>query len=222
VTSDWTPAARRLGIASAWGVVALSVAYVATGVMWLVAGDHPHGVAGLDPGEPYLSVLEWLLVITAPLMVLVMVAVVAYAAREGKAHALAALSFMLVASLMTCGIHFARLTVVRRLPPADAAAFASLVSFRWPAVAVTLDLLAWDLFLGLALLFAAPVFRAGRERGVRGALNLAGGLCVAGLGGPASGNLRVQLLAIAGYAFVFPITCVLLARHFARRAPDQA
>ena len=41
---------------------------------------------------------------------------------------------------------------------------------------------------------------------------MAGGvLCVAGTAGPALGDLRIQVLAIAGYAFVFPAACLLLA-----------
>jgi hypothetical protein len=45
---------------------------------------------------------------------------------------------------------------------------------------------------------------------------LSGLLCLAGVSGPASGDLRFQYPAIAGYAFVFPFVCLLLAIMFAR------
>jgi hypothetical protein len=48
---------------------------------------------------------------------------------------------------------------------------------------------------------------------------LSGTLCVAGLLGPALGDLRFQVLGILGYAGVFPVICLLLAVLFARRDP---
>ncbi len=69
-------------------------------------------------------------------------------------------------------------------------------------------------------LFAAPVFRGGgRSAAVRRTMRVSGMLCLAGALGPASGDLRLQYLGIAGYAAVFPVVCVLLARWFASRAP---
>jgi len=74
------------------------------------------------------------------------------------------------------------------------------------------------LFLGLSLLFAAPVFKGGRlQTAIRVSLILSGTLCIAGLLGPALGDLRFQRFGITGYAFVFPVVCLLLARLFARR-----
>jgi hypothetical protein len=48
--------------------------------------------------------------------------------------------------------------------------------------AYALELLAWDLFSGLSLLFAAPVFRGGKlEDAVRTGLYVGGTLCIAGI-----------------------------------------
>jgi len=75
-------------------------------------------------------------------------------------------------------------------------------------------LLAWDFFLGLALVFAARVFRGKASRRVRASMTAAGALCLAGTIGPASGRLHIQYLGIAGYAFVLPLACALLAVFF--------
>jgi hypothetical protein len=76
-------------------------------------------------------------------------------------------------------------------------------------------LLAWNLFLGLALLFAAPVFDGrGPERGVRRGLLTSGILCVAGTVGPVIGNMRLQQIGLLGYAAVLPVVCFMLARLF--------
>jgi hypothetical protein len=80
---------------------------------------------------------------------------------------------------------------------------------------MSLDLLAWDFFLGLGLVFAAPAFRGKGTAGrVRVSLILAGTLCLTGTLGPASGNLRIQYLGIVGYAFALPVACLLLAMLF--------
>ena len=81
---------------------------------------------------------------------------------------------------------------------------------------MSLDLLAWDFFLGLALVFAARVFAGEASRRVRVSMTLAGVLCLAGTLAPASGHLHIQYLGIAGYAFVLPVACALLAMFFWR------
>jgi hypothetical protein len=81
-------------------------------------------------------------------------------------------------------------------------------------------LLAWDLFLGLSLLFAAPVFQGGKlEDAVRIGLYVGGALCITGILGPATGDMRLQFIAIVGYAGVLPIVSLLLVLLF-RRSPQ--
>ena len=80
-------------------------------------------------------------------------------------------------------------------------------------------MLAWSLFLGLALLFAAPVFAGGKlETSIRAALVLSGTLCAAGVLGPLLGDLRFYLTAPPGFTLGLPVACVLLAKLFARPA----
>ena len=83
--------------------------------------------------------------------------------------------------------------------------------------AYALELLAWDLFLGLSLLFAAPVFKGGKlEDAVRTGLNVGGTLCIAGILGPATGEMRLQFIAIVGYAGVLPTVSLLIIMLFRR------
>jgi hypothetical protein len=208
-------AALRMGRVSAWAVVALAVAYVATGAVWAAT----RGNATLTPSDPFLAILETLLLLSTPFLLLVSVAVHGSAPASARASSRAALAFMLLAVAITSTIHFAQLTVLRRLDPAARAALAPIaaIPWRWPSLAYALDLFAWDACFGLALLFSAPVFPgAGLEAAIRRTLRLAGGLCVAGTLGPALGDLRFQYLGIAGYAGVFPVACALLARWFGR------
>ena len=89
----------------------------------------------------------------------------------------------------------------------------------WPSVFFALDLLAWDVSLGLSLVLAASVFCGGApQRRVRFALAAAGTLCLTGTLGPLLGELRLQVVAILGYAFVFPVACLLLGLLFRQTA----
>jgi hypothetical protein len=77
------------------------------------------------------------------------------------------------------------------------------------------DVVAWDLLLGLSLLFAAAVFTGHRFRAVRRGLLLSAVLCLAGLVGPATDVMAWRGIGILGYVVVFPATCVGLSRAFA-------
>ncbi|NJL27745.1 MAG: hypothetical protein HC897_07540 [Thermoanaerobaculia bacterium] len=78
-------------------------------------------------------------------------------------------------------------------------------------------MLAWDVFLGLALLFAALVFDGGgTERSERRLLFGRGVLCLGGAIGSAVGDMRSQLAHEFADAVVFPVVASLLVRLFAR------
>jgi hypothetical protein len=220
--STWTPMSRWVGMGSAWAVFVLSLAYLATGFAWLFFGGDAARRDPLAPVDPFLATLEIIIVLLAPPMITLMVAVHAYASTNAKVCGVAALAFMLLAAGTTCAIHFLQLTVVRRLDLANTPGVSVIFFTQWPSAFFALDLLAWDLFLGLSLLCAAPIFKGDRlQAAIRIILMLDGILCIGGTLGPALGDLRFQFLGITGYAGVFPLACLLLAILFGRAVPNQ-
>jgi len=212
--SEWTQTDRRIGVWSATSATAIGIIYVVVGLIGVVA--RPRSPNPLRQVDPYLAILEALIILSAVVLVIMMAAVYAYAPPVRKTYALAALAFMICSAVLTCGVHFASLTVGRQI---DAGVLPLLshqlsVNEDWPTLAISLDLLAWDFFLGLALVFAAGVFRWEAARRVRISLTAAGALCLVGTLGPASGHLHIQFLGIAGYAFVLPLACAFLAMFF--------
>ena len=146
--------------------------------------------------------------------------------RIGKWSAVAVV--VLAAAYITTGaiwlvsntgfVHFVQLVVVRRTA---SDAVTEVFRFYSPdgrlSVMFATDMLAWDFFFGFALLFAAPVFKGDRlQNAIRTSLIVCGLLCLAGVSFPVSGDARLQLPAILGYAFGFPFVCLLLAKLFAR------
>lgn len=192
---------NRLGCWSAIAVFLIGVAYLAT----LAAGFAVHGLA--EPiVDPILAIMEVLTLLSAPSLVVLMAAIHRHASVDRRIYGVIALAFTTVFAGTTSAVHFVELTARRQLGPGG---------IVWPSPAYAAELLAWDLFLGLALLFAAPVFAAGgQERGVRRGLSITGALCVAGIVGPAVGNMRLQLVGVLGYAGMLPVVCFMLARLF--------
>lgn len=216
--STWTPTDRRIGMGSAIAVVVLTLLYIPTGAVWLVSNLDDAWNRGLEPSEPYLTILEVLLFLTAPAMVALFAAIHNYAPSKRKTCSLAAFGFVTLLAGLTGAVHFVQLTVVRRTTsPTVAEVFAFYEPDGKLSAMLAVDLLGWDIFLGFGLLFAAPIFEGDRLRvAIRASMILGGSLCLLGVCGPASGDLRLQYPGIVGYAFVFPFVCLLLAILFAR------
>lgn len=152
--------------------------------------------------DPYFTLMELLILLIAPLLVLSMAAVHAYAASPQRLFSRIALVLMAIMAGITSGVHFLVLTVSRSL----AAELPGFFTFRWPSVVYALDILAWDWFFALAVLFTVPVFRGGGPlRSIRILLLVSGALSLAGLLGIPLNEMAVRNIGIVGYAVVAPI-----------------
>jgi peptidoglycan/LPS O-acetylase OafA/YrhL len=84
-------------------------------------------------------------------------------------------------------------------------------------VVFALDIVAWDLFLGVALLLASPVLRGWPSM----LLAVSGVLCLAGITGAVTGDMNVRDIGIVGYAVVLPVALLLQGRRFASTVPPE-
>ncbi len=216
--SEWTSIDRRIGRWSAVAIVLLSVAYIVTGAIWLRLNSDAVRARGLEPSEPFLAILETLILLFIPALIGLFAAIHAFAPDDRKSCGRAAFGFAVLLAGITGAVHFVQLTAIRRTTSKTIAeVFALYDPSGRLSPTLALDLLAWDFFLGFALLFAAPIFGGDKLRiAIRASMTLSGLLCLIGISGPASGDLRLQYPAIFGYAFVFPFVCLLLALLFAR------
>ena len=137
---------------AARAVVALGVVYVITGAAgYFLGANQPEHFGVVDPA---LAVLEILIILCVPPMITMMAALHACAVSDKKTWSRVALIFMVLLGGVTFAIHFVELTVVRRIDLTTTPGLARVLSFQWPSAAFALDLLAWDVFLGLSMLFA--------------------------------------------------------------------
>jgi len=150
----FTATARGLGIFSAAATVILLVAYAVTLTVGLLSLESPQ-----DPiGEPVFTILEVLIIVMMPAMVALMVAVHAWAPMHAKMLSLTSLVFMGLLAGVTCSVHFCILTLSRQPEFTGQSWLPLVLSFNWPSVVYALDILGWDVFFPLSMLFAAPSF----------------------------------------------------------------
>src|SRR3974377_1925764 len=97
-----------------------------------------------------------------------------------------ALGWMLLMAGFTMTVPLVPLTVVPRIDPSSIHGFQYLFTWQWPSVPYGVDIVAWDIFFGLALLLVAPVFHAAGHVAVRNGLLFAGTLCPSRTRGPPS------------------------------------
>ncbi|HKL50728.1 MAG TPA: hypothetical protein VJ908_06135 [Wenzhouxiangellaceae bacterium] len=193
--------ASRIGFRAAAGTVAVGVLYaIAVGLGIAQAGfDRPI----LDP---VLWIMEVLTLMSAVLILILLAAIHALASPERNVFSAIALCCGAAFAALTGAVHFVALTAGRQT---------GFTVLEWPSTLYAVELLAWDIFLGLALLFAAPVFTGtARRTRIRWMLSITGGLCMAGAIGPIVGDMAVQRIGIVGYGVLLPVTCVLLALLF--------
>jgi len=214
-----SPIDRLLGRWSARVIATLSVPYAIT----MLLGFGSMGNLRDPLPDPYLGVAEALIILMAPFMVTLIIAVHACAPVRLRALSLTAVGWMMMLAALTMTVHFVELTFVRRINPAELPGFDRLLNFQWPSLLYATDIVAWDLFLGLALLFTAPVFTGARYRWPRRGLLVSGALCLLGLVGPIFNVLAWRGIGIFGYAVVFPVTCLTLSRAFtAPTVPEES
>jgi hypothetical protein len=208
----WTSQDRTVGRWACRAVFVLSLAYVPA----MLAGFIANGGLRDPVRDPFLAVMELLIVPLAIALVLVFAAVHSYALASRTTLSLGALALGSLATGITVCVHLVLLTVGRQADSSTLPGYDALLSWTWPSVVYALDIAAWDLFLGVALLLAAPVFTGpGLPRALRRGLLLSGSLCVAGLAGAVLDNMQVRNIGIVGYALVLPVVLLMMARLFA-------
>ena len=209
---------RVIGQIAAWtGFIVVQGYSIASGLGFLSLKSPLDSV-----GSPFLPIMALLIILMAPLLVVTMVAVHAYAAPEHKVYSVTALAFMILLAGITSSVNFAVLIVSSQADFAGAPWLPLFLPYKWPAVAYAMDVFAWDWFYALSMLCAAPIFRGGRlEQMVRIVMLISGGLSLLGLIVLPFAVLPAIVISIVGWGVAGPIVFLLLAIVFGRTQPGS-
>jgi len=204
------PVYRKPGRAACFMVFGLGIFYAVVTCAGLLSLQSSRDAIG----DPYFTIMEILSILIALFMAVGMVAVHCSAATGRKFFSLTALIFMFMATGVTSCVHFIVLSVGHT---EEAKQLPGLFSFKWPSVVYALDILAWDLFFGLSMLFAAPVFNKGRfEKNLSGLLIICGVLSLVGLIGLPLQNMQIRNIGILGYAVAGPLAFLFMGKTLGR------
>jgi hypothetical protein len=193
--------ASRLGCLSGRTVAAVGVAYAIV----LSTGFVRHGLS--EPiADPILAAMEVLTLASAFPLLLLVTAVLFVAPEARRIRGVLALCFIVMFATATSAVHVVELTAGRQLGSRG---------LVWPSTTYAVELLAWDLFLGAALMFTAAALDPIRTPlRLRRLVQVTGVLCLAGIAGPVIGNMRLQLIGVFGYAVLLPLAAFGLASWF--------
>jgi hypothetical protein len=181
----FTATARNFGIFSSTVTFILLVAYATTLAVGLASLESPHQPIS----DPMFSILEILIILVMPAIVALIVAVHAWAPMQVKTLSLISLVFMSLLAGLTCSLHFVILTLSRQSEFTGQSWLPLVMSFKWPSVAYALDILGWDVFFALSMLFGAQVFWGSRLAVcIRVLMIVSGVLALAGLSGVVAGD----------------------------------
>jgi len=211
--AGFTAQYRTIGMVAAWaGFVVMQVYSFASGLGFLSLKTPQDAI-----GTPYLPVMALLIILMAPLMVVTMVAVHAYAAPEHKVYSMMALAFMILLAGITSSVNFAVLVVSSQTDMAGAPWLPLFLPYKWPAVAYAMDMFAWDWFYALSMLCGAMVFRDGRlPQLARLVMVISGGLSLVGLIVLPFATMWAIGISIVGWGVAGSVVFLLLAIVFGR------
>ena len=219
VDGEDDPAIKRIRTLGSWSartIFLIEVAYVAV----FVAGFASIRDTSKPLPDPYLAIAEILILMMAPILVCLMLAIHQCAPKHAKPFTQVALGWMFAAAAFTTVVHFVQLTVARHIDSATFPGYAGIFGWQWPSTFYAIDIVAWDVFFGLALLFAVPAFTHRSDATlVRRGLILSGSLSLIGLVGPFANVLGLRTIGIVGYTIVFGLTCLPLSRTFTAPTP---
>jgi hypothetical protein len=153
---------RRIGI---WGGIFLAILgfiYLGLIAIMMLSGS------GFPPVEPYQTMFNILILITAAWMVFYWAVLHQAVQGEKRLFSLASLVMIVIFSALTSINRYVALTVVRQsILTGNTAGLEWFLPYDWPSIMLALEILGWGFFFGLACLCLSAVFTNGKlERAI--------------------------------------------------------
>ena len=148
---------RRIGFWSGLVLVILGVIYLGLITVSMSSGS------GFPPVEPFQTIFNVLVLITAVWMVFFWSILHQAAPVERKPFSRASFAMIVIFAALTSINRYVGLTVVKQsIASGTTNGLQWFLPYGWPSVMLALEFLAWGFFFGLACLCLAPVFVNGK------------------------------------------------------------
>lgn len=189
--------------------IVLAAAYLGAIAAMFITGSIP-------PAEPYICIVSVVSLASAPLFVFLWAILHDTVPSETRIFARTSLALIVIFATLTSINRYVALTVVRQsMDMGITNGLNWFMPYGWPSIMAAIEVLAWGFFLGLALLFLAPVFRTGRlELAIFWTLIVSGVFALIGLLGQIMNSVALNLLGIIAWGPGLVVLFSLLASWF--------
>jgi len=175
------------------------------------------GIATQDPATGYIKdnikfLMEIGTMLSALVLLLFTVSVHQNAKENNNSFGIISIIFMALLVATTFISHFVSITLSKQLTMVWEN-YKYVGSMEWPSVLFAIDILAWDVFFGLAFLSLGISVLQNSKNSLVGILMICSGiLSLLGLAAIPLNNMNVRYIGIFGYTVMPLISCVFYVR----------
>ena len=197
---------------SALALIALGAVYVGL-IAWGMATQDP--VTGFIR-DPIRILMEIVTMISAIALLFFAQSIKNFLAREQRFLADTSVVFMALLVALTSMVHFASITISSQIV-GENPLLAPLLSLNWPSLLLSIDILAWDVFFGIAFICLGLSLRPITGGAVTSIVMIVSGiLSLLGLIALPLNDMNIRFIGIFGYTVMPVIACVRLLRDMNR------
>ena len=190
---------------TAYALLALGVIYIGL-IVW--------GIVTQDPRTGFIRenirILMEIATMISALILLLFTFSIKSMLGPGNLPAEISVVFMTILVTLTSIVHFVSITISGQLIN-TAPLLSPLLSLNWPSLLLSIDILAWDVFFGVAFIFLGLSLRQIKDLSpVTIAMILSGILSLLGLIAIPLNNMNLRFIGIFGYTVMPVISCAIL------------
>lgn len=181
-------------------MLTLGVIYVGLIVWGIITQDPETGFIR----DPVRILMEIITMVSAVVLLLFAISIKNLLDPEHAFPAEISVVFMTLLVSLTSVVHFVSITVSNQIVDVNPA-LSPLLSLNWPSLLLSIDILAWDVFFGIAFIFLGQSLKQVKELyASRIVMILSGILALLGLIALPLNNMNLRFIGIFGYT-VMPI-----------------
>ena len=191
---------------SALALLALGVFYVGL-IVW--------GIITQEPGTGFIRdhvriLMEIVTMVSAVVLLFFALSIKNLLGPEHNFLAEISAVFMTLLVSLTSIVHFVSITVSSHIVDGNPL-LSPLLSLDWPSLLLSIDILAWDVFFGIAFIFLGLSLRQIKELSIVSIIMILSGiLSLLGLIALPLNNMNLRFIGIFGYTVMPVISCAFL------------
>ena len=191
---------------SALSLIVVGVIYVGL-IAWGIMTQDPETGFIRDPVRILMEIVT---MVSAVFLLFFALSIKNWLAPDHSLLAETGVVFMTLLVSLTSIVHFVSITISSQIIAVNPL-LSPMLSLNWPSLLLSIDILAWDVFFGLAFIFLGLSLRQIKGLTLVSILMIfSGSLSLLGLIALPLNNMDIRLIGVFGYTVMPVISCVFL------------